>query len=75
MATSNLFDVSGRVALITGASRGIGRAIAQGLTEVGASIALWARGRRLFPPTSRVWWRSRHSCAMFSTAWDRSISW
>ncbi len=43
MATSNLFDVSGRVALITGASRGIGRAIAQGLTEVGASIALSSR--------------------------------
>ena len=38
-----LFDISGRVALITGASRGIGRSISQGLAEAGASIALCSR--------------------------------
>ena len=35
-----LFDLSGRTALVTGASRGLGRAMAQGLAEAGASLVL-----------------------------------
>lgn len=34
----NLFDLSGRTALVTGCKRGIGFAIAQGLAEAGADI-------------------------------------
>ena len=39
MSTS-LFDLSGRVALVTGSSRGIGLALARGLADAGATIVL-----------------------------------
>lgn len=38
-----LFDLSGRTALVTGASRGLGLAMAQGLAAHGASV--WLNGR------------------------------
>jgi gluconate 5-dehydrogenase len=40
---STLFDLSGRTALVTGSSRGIGRAIAHGLATAGATIVLHGR--------------------------------
>lgn len=39
----SLFDLTGRRALITGSSRGIGLALARGLTAAGASLVLNAR--------------------------------
>ena len=38
--------LQGRIALITGASRGIGRAIARGYAKEGAAIAVTARTER-----------------------------
>ena len=35
-----LFDLAGRTALVTGSSRGLGRAMAEGLAEAGAAIVL-----------------------------------
>ncbi len=35
-----LFDLTGRIALVTGSSRGLGRAMAEGLAEAGAAVVL-----------------------------------
>jgi NAD(P)-dependent dehydrogenase (short-subunit alcohol dehydrogenase family) len=39
----SLFDLTGKVAIITGSSRGIGRAIAEALAEQGASVVISSR--------------------------------
>ena len=41
--TSTLFDLTDRLALVTGSSRGIGKAVARGLAEAGATIVLHGR--------------------------------
>lgn len=39
----SLFDLSGRIALVTGSSRGLGAAISRGLAEAGAAVVLNGR--------------------------------
>lgn len=39
----NLFDLSGRTAVVTGGNSGIGLAMARGLVKAGANVAIWAR--------------------------------
>jgi len=38
-----MFDLSGRVAVVTGGNGGIGLGIARGLAKAGAALAIWAR--------------------------------
>lgn len=40
---ASLFDLTGRVAVVTGGNRGIGLGLATGLARAGAAIAVWSR--------------------------------
>jgi len=46
-----LFDLSGRVSIVTGGSRGLGKEMAEGLAEAGASLMLCARREQWLTPT------------------------
>src|SRR4029453_11934263 len=46
-----LFDLSGRVAIVTGGSRGLGLEMAEGFAEAGASLMLCARRQEWLTPT------------------------
>jgi len=48
---SELFNLSGRVAIVTGGSRGLGKEMAEGLAEAGASLMLCARRDEWLTPT------------------------
>jgi NAD(P)-dependent dehydrogenase (short-subunit alcohol dehydrogenase family) len=48
---SQLFNLTGRVAIVTGGSRGLGREMPEGLAEAGAAIVLCARRQEWLAPT------------------------
>jgi NAD(P)-dependent dehydrogenase (short-subunit alcohol dehydrogenase family) len=51
LTIQKLFDLSTRVAIVTGGSRGLGEEIAEGLAEAGASLMLCARREQWLRPT------------------------
>jgi gluconate 5-dehydrogenase len=48
---NELFNLIGRVAIVTGGSRGLGQEMAEGLAEAGASLMLCARREEWLTPT------------------------
>ena len=53
MTAYQAFDLTGKVALITGGNSGIGLGMAEALAAAGASICIWGTNEEKKPPPRR----------------------
>ncbi len=69
-----LFNLTGRRALITGSSQGIGLALAKGLADAGASVVLNGRDeKKLKEGGVSVCVSCRTSCLRRDGSWRRAL--
>lgn len=66
---SPLFDITGRVAVVTGSSRGIGLALAEGLAAAGAEVAVNARDGQALAEVARAL-RDRTGASVHAVPFD-----
>jgi NAD(P)-dependent dehydrogenase (short-subunit alcohol dehydrogenase family) len=59
---SELFDIKGQVAIVTGGSRGLGKEIARGFGEAGAKIVITARREQWLKPTAEELRAAGYDC-------------
>jgi 2-dehydro-3-deoxy-D-gluconate 5-dehydrogenase len=64
MNIERVFSLEGKVALVTGASRGIGRAVAVGLARAGADVAVVSRGEAVEETASMIRQLGRRAVAL-----------
>lgn len=67
---SNLFDLTGRIALVTGSSRGIGRELAAALADAGATVVLHGRDEARLAATTEEFTARFGAGRIFSCAFD-----
>jgi NAD(P)-dependent dehydrogenase (short-subunit alcohol dehydrogenase family) len=63
-----MFDLRGKTALVTGASRGIGRSVALSLAQAGSGLELWGRDLRALAETRAA--AAAHGVPVRATAVD-----
>ena len=73
MTTTKLFGLSGNVAVITGGNGGIGRSIAIGLAEAGASVAIFGRNEEKNKKTLYRIKGNRNSCNGYASRYHESF--
>jgi 2-deoxy-D-gluconate 3-dehydrogenase len=68
-----MFDLTGRKALVTGASRGLGRVMAETLLEAGAEVSILSSGEAIFDTAAQLGeWAEREIHAIQADMADKT---
>jgi 2-deoxy-D-gluconate 3-dehydrogenase len=70
----SLFDLSGKTALVTGGNRGLGQAIAIGLAEAGADVAVACRSGQADETLAAIGERGRRGLALAADLSDVAVA-